>query len=249
MESVPEAADQAALSFDAVSYSYGDAAILQKVSLIIHRREFVGIIGPNGGGKTTLLKLAMGLLTPSQGCIRLFGIAPKDAILKVGYVPQAVHFDRQFPISVEELVLGGRLSQLPWYGRFSRSDRIAARRALERVGMLEYAHRPLSALSGGQAQRALFARALATPKLELLLLDEPTTNIDSKGEEDIYALLQQLRNEVTMVMVTHNLQTAISYFDRVICVHRHVAALSPEQVCEHFALGLYHSPLTGALDI
>lgn len=224
-------------------FSYNGMPVLENVSMQIKKNEFVGLIGPNGGGKTTLLKLAMGFLKPQKGTISLFGLPPQNSLLKIGYVPQVMHFDRQFPLTVLELVLGGRLSKLPWYGIFSKKEKNAAMEALERVGLENFSAEAFSSLSGGQAQRALIARALATPNLELLILDEPTANIDAEGEEQIYLLLKSLHSTITIMMVTHDLQASLSYFNRVFCVHRQVEALAAEHVCEHYALGLYHSPL------
>lgn len=237
--------DEIVLQFNAVCFGYADMPVLDAVSFGIRRHEFIGMIGPNGGGKTTLLKLAMGFIKPQVGEITLFGKKPCESLLKIGYVPQVMQFDRQFPITVEDLVLAGRLSRLPWYGRFDKSDKAAARDAIDRLGLKNLYDTPFSALSGGQAQRALIARALATPQLQLLILDEPTANIDAQGEEEIFSLLKSLRDQMTIIMVTHDLQAALSCFDRVLCVHRHVSTLAPQQVCEHFALGLYHAPLVG----
>ncbi len=225
-----------------VCFSYQDALVLKNISFDIKEGEFVGVIGPNGGGKTTLLKLIMGFLKPQTGKISIFGESPRTARQQISYVPQSLRFDKQFPISVLELVLGGRLSRLPWYGKFNRADKEAAVAALERVGMEDFQHRSFGNLSGGQAQRALIARALASePKL--LLLDEPTASVDSQAEADIYGILKKLQGEITILMVTHNLQAAIELVEKVICVQQTAAVINPQQICEHFALGLYHAPL------
>lgn len=225
-----------------VSFSYEEMPILEKISFTINPNEFVAIIGPNGGGKTTLLRLLMGFLQPTFGTISLFGHSPRQQERLIAYVPQTLRFDRQFPISVFELVLSGRLSHLPWYGWYRQHDKKLALAALERVGLADFSHAPFGTLSGGQTQRALIARALASdPKL--LLLDEPTANVDSQAEHDIYELLATLRHQMTIVMVTHDLTAAIERVDRVLCIHRNVVALQPEQVCEHYAMGLYHPPL------
>lgn len=225
-----------------VNFSYPNADVLRDVSFHVEQGEFIGIIGPNGGGKTTLLKLIMGFLKPTSGKIDVFGLPPAAALPQLAYVPQGLHFDRQFPISVMELVLSGRLSRLPWYGVYSDQDRKAAQEALEKVGMLEFRDHPFGNLSGGQAQRALIARALVSePKL--LLLDEPTASVDSQAEALIYSILKQLRGSMTILMVTHDLRAAIDIVERVLCVQGGVLSLLPQEVCEHFALGLYHTPL------
>jgi zinc transport system ATP-binding protein len=153
-----------------------------------------------------------------------------------------LRFDKQFPISVMELVLQGRLSRLPWYGFYSTQDKKAAEEALERVGMAHLADRPFGSLSGGQAQRVLIARALASAP-RLLLLDEPTASVDARAEAEIYSILRGLQGEITILMVTHNLQAAIELVDSVICIQQTAQMLDPKQVCEHYAMGLYHSPL------
>jgi zinc transport system ATP-binding protein len=235
---------QTIVSLEDVSFSYGTIDILQNITLAIQEGEFIGLIGPNGGGKTTLLKLIMGLLKPHKGAIKLFHENLRQALLQIGYVPQVMQFDRLFPITVEELVLGGRLSRLPWHGFFKKEDKLAVYRALEQVNLAKYYNEPFSALSGGEAQRALIARALATPNLKLLILDEPTAHVDAVAEEEIFSLLKTLHRSITIIMVTHDLQAALSCFDKVVCVHRQAAFLDPGQVCEHYALGLYHAPLS-----
>lgn len=223
-------------------FDYGPTEVLKDVSFEISQGEFLGIIGPNGGGKTTLLRLLMGFLKPSKGTVLIDGADPQVKRNKIAYVPQSLRFDRQFPISVNELVLSGRLSTLPWYGRYSKQQREIARHALTLVGIEDLGNRAFGELSGGQMQRALIARALASEP-EILFLDEPTASVDARAEEEIYRLLKSLSPKITIVMVTHDLKAAIELVDRVLCVQRTVVSLEPSQVCEHFALGLYHPPL------
>lgn len=225
-----------------VSFAYQEAAILKNISFQVSQGEFIGIIGPNGGGKTTLLKLMMGFLEPAEGTILLLGCQPSHTQTQLAYVPQVLRYDKQFPISVFELVLTGRLSMLPWYGSYSSQDKQAAINALERVGLVDLKNASFGTLSGGQAQRALIARALVSdPKI--LFLDEPTASVDPQAEADIYALLKGLQNSMTILMVTHDLNAAIGQVSRVFCVQRQLISLQPEEVCEHFAMGLYHTPL------
>ncbi len=230
------------IAFDAVDFGYGKLPVIKGGTFSIEAGEFVGLIGPNGGGKTTLLKLLMGLLEPTAGKITLFGERPHKVIRKIGYVPQSLPFDRRFPISTLELVLGGRLAYTPWYGRYGRANKEAAKGALEQVQLTDKASAPVSSLSGGELQRALIARALSSHP-DLLLLDEATAHVDHPTQTLIYNLLSHLAGKTTIVMVTHDLETAIHRVDRIVCVQREVQALSKEQVCEHFALGLYHPPL------
>lgn len=231
------------ISVQNVSFGYTkEEPVLQNVSFTVAKGECIGLIGPNGGGKTTLLRLIMGFLTPTHGRISLFGKSPKRHPNGIGYVPQSLRFDKYFPITVRELVLGGRLSQLPWWGRFSRKDTEHAEHALHKVGLEKLADRPFGTLSGGQMQRALIARALAQePKI--LLLDEPTASVDIQAEADIYSILDAIRSQLTILMVTHDIRAVIQHVQRVFCVQGKLAALNPKEVCEHFALGLYHFPL------
>lgn len=225
-----------------LSFGYQDTLVLEDVNFFVNKGEFIGIFGPNGGGKTTLLKLIMGFLEPTGGTLQIFGKPPRQSQQKISYVPQTLRFDRQFPISVLELVLGGRLSRLPWYGRYRQSDYDAALEALRQVDLVDMRYRAFGTLSGGQAQRALIARALVSQP-ELLLLDEPTASVDTQAETEIYKLLDSLKGKITILMVTHQLRTAVNQVQRVLCVKKNIISLKPEEVCEHFAIGLYHPPL------
>ncbi len=231
-----------AISASRLTFSYGNIPVLHGVNFAISEGETIGIIGPNGGGKTTLLKLIMGFLTPDAGEIRIFQRPQKQARELMAYVPQRLPFDKDFPISVMEVVLTGRLNRMPWYGAWSSEDKEAACAALEQVALSEWGSAPFGSLSGGQAQRVLIARALVS-KPRLLLLDEPTSSIDMQAQQDIYHLLQELRGTITILMVTHDLNTVIQRVDRVLCVQGQVLPLAPQEVCEHFAFGLYHPPL------
>ncbi len=223
-------------------FAYGTAPVLSHVSFEILEGQFVGIIGPNGGGKTTLLKLLMGFLKPDSGSLTIFGKDPANARNDIAYVPQRLPFDKLFPISVFEVVLTGRLSHLPWYGAYSTRDKQLAMEALEAVELTSFAHAAFGSLSGGQAQRVLIARALVSqPKL--LLLDEPTSSVDVEAQAEIYKLLAKLRGNMTLAMVTHDLQTVIERVDRILCVQGAAIPLKPEEVCQHFTVGLYHTPL------
>ncbi|MCB1113024.1 MAG: ABC transporter ATP-binding protein [Chlamydiales bacterium] len=233
---------KAIVQFDSVGFHYGEVAALRNVSFSVDPGEFIGIIGPNGGGKTTLLRLIMGFLEPDAGKITIFGKTPAKAKKDIAYVPQNLRFDRQFPISVLEMVLSGRLSRLSWLGTYSKEDYLAAEKALDRVGLSDFADRAVGSLSGGQIQRALIARALASePKL--LILDEPTANVDPEAEEHIYNILDELHKDMTIIMVTHDLRASIERVERVLLVQGTVTALKAKEVCEHFAIGLYHVPL------
>lgn len=223
-------------------FSYEDQDVLEDISFEVKEGEFIGIIGPNGGGKSTLLKLILGFLEPSSGALKVFGKDPATIRKQMAYVPQNCRFDRHFPISTLELVLMGRLSHLPFWGVYRREDVLKAEDALDAVGLKHLKNKSFGTLSGGQQQRVLIARAIVQePKI--LLLDEPTANVDNQAEKDILNLLMELKGKMTILTVTHDLQTTIHRVDRVFCVQHTLIPYTPEEVCEHYALGLYHPPL------
>lgn len=224
-----------------VSFAYQNQKILENVTFSLGDGEFMGIFGPNGGGKTTLLKLVMGFLKPCCGIIEITGKPPKEAQPLLAYVPQSLRFDRQFPITVKEVVLSGRLSNLPWYGRYTQEDEEAALKMIDKLKLTHLKHQAFGDLSGGQAQRTLIARALVShPKI--LLLDEPTASVDAEAETEIYRILNGLKGTMTIIMITHHLRTAVKQVERVLCVNKTVEDLRPQDVCGHFAMGLYHPP-------
>ncbi len=199
------------------------------------------MVGPNGGGKTTLVKLILGLLEPQSGEIRVFGRPPRCARLRMGYMPQHVQHDPQFPATVMDIVLMGRLGApgvrglLGWY---SRDDRRAAFETLRQLDMEGFARRPLAALSGGQRQRVLIARALCSQP-ELLLLDEPTANIDSLVEARLFELLREINRRMTVVLVSHDLGFVANIAENVICVNRRVVVHPTSQLTGELIREIY----------
>jgi len=202
-----------------LSFSYDGAPVLEGVSLAIDEREFVCVVGPNGGGKTTLLKLILGLLVPKAGTVRVFGFPPQRARHRIGYVPQYVQHDVQFPARVLDVVLMGRVDRARWAGGYRKADREAAERTLETIGLAALNKRSFAALSGGQRQRVLIARALVTEP-DLLLLDEPTAHVDAAGELVMHNLLRELNQRLTILMVTHDLSFVSADVKSVACVNR-----------------------------
>ena len=224
------------LSVENLSYSYDKGVpILENLSFSVKKGQFIGIFGPNGGGKTTLLKLLLGLIKPLSGTVSILDSS------HIGYVPQVRRYDRQFPISVLEVVLQGCLSTHKW-GSFSRVAKDKAIDALKKVGMEGKANVAFGTLSGGQIQRTLIARALASNP-EILLLDEATVGIDPEALNEIFRFLISLRGKITILLVTHELQAIAKEMDRLFCINKQLSTYSPEEVCEHFAMGLYHPPL------
>ena len=210
-----------AVVFEGVSFTYDGPPAIDDVTLTIPQRDFVCAVGPNGGGKTTFLKLILGLIHPNRGCVRVLGEPPEKARCRIGYMPQNAQLDPRFPVSVLDVVLMGRLGHTRIAGPYRRSDRQVAMRALQDVNLAEFAGRPFSALSSGQRQRVLIARALACEP-ELLLLDEPTANLDPTVQEDLYVLLRDLNQRLTILMVSHDIGFVSVYFRTVVCVNRSV---------------------------
>lgn len=231
------------LSAQDLAFSYDKRyPVLEEISFTVNQGQFVGIFGPNGGGKTTLLMLLLGLLAPSRGDLKILGTTPEEASSKIGYVPQVRRFDRQFPISVLEVVLQGCLAKHRGFGNFSGEAKRQAIACLEKVGLADKARAPFGTLSGGQIQRTLIARALVSEP-ELLLLDEATVGVDPEALSEIFKFLIGLKGKITILMVTHDLQAIAKEMDQLFCINRQLTPYSPEQVCEHFALGLYHPKL------
>lgn len=209
------------ITLDNLCFAYDEQEVLHKVSFSVERNSFIGIVGPNGGGKTTLMRLMLGLEKPTGGTVKVFGTTPEQARDKIGYVMQHLHYDSSFPVTVLDVALMGRAHKRKW-GRYTKADKAHATHALEQVEMADYRNRPFTALSGGQRQRVLIAQALAREP-ELLLLDEPTANIDREGEETIHQLLYGLANHKTVISVSHNINTVLNCVSHVLCVNKAVA--------------------------
>jgi zinc transport system ATP-binding protein len=229
-----------AIDIAGLRFSYGDAPVLEDVCLKVEHGEFLGLVGPNAGGKSTLLKLILGLLLPQSGRISVLGAPPRETRGRLGYVPQHPTFPRDFPISVEHTVLMGRLGLGPSLGWYRPADREAARRALEEVDALGLKSRRIGTLSGGQLQRVLLARALAGDP-EILILDEPTANIDQRMESDIFDLLDGLKARLTILVVSHDIAFISGYVDRVACLNRTLICHGTEAV----DAGLIHRLYSG----
>jgi zinc transport system ATP-binding protein len=209
------------IDFQGVSAGYEDAPILEDVTLSVEAGEFVSVIGPNGGGKTTLLRVLLGELPPWTGDVRVFGHAPGEVRNRIGYTPQHARYDPAFPITVLEVVLMGRLGRFKGF-RYARVDRDAAQAALSEVGLADKYRQPFHALSGGERQRILIARALASEP-DLLLLDEPTSNVDAVAGDQLTTLLKTLNERMTIVLVSHDLGFVSAMVDTVFCVNRSVS--------------------------
>jgi zinc transport system ATP-binding protein len=213
-----------AVKFDSVSFSYGDVQVLENASFHIHRGEFVAMVGPNGSGKTTVLKLLFDLEAPSAGTIELFGavcgraVSRKKRERNLAYVPQQPPADQMFPITVRDIVRMGLLRPAKGYPQEKATDRKSEIiEAMEQTGIADLASRPYRSLSGGQRRRALVARALVS-KPDLLVLDEPTANMDAESETRLYETLGIHKGKTTILIVTHDTEFVTALTDRVLCL-------------------------------
>jgi len=222
-------------------FSYSDSEVLHNVSFRVEPGDLVAMVGPNGGGKTTLLLLLLGILQPRWGKVRIFSHPPALVRSRIGYVPQQLHFDPRFPLTTLDVVLSGRVDKHS-LGPYRSRDRARSREALDRVGMADLAERSFARLSGGERQRVLVARALAGEP-DLLLLDEPTANVDPQGSHLLHELFQELRREMTVLFVSHNVNVVSRHVNKIICVNR-TAALHPiEEIISEAFTGAYGGEL------
>ncbi len=211
------------IELENVCFTYTNEEVIKDVSLVIHKGDYLGIVGPNGGGKTTLLKLMLGLLRPYDGRISLFSteISVFKQWPRIGYVPQKTVFATNFPITVEEVVAMGRYGKRGLFHFSTKEDKIKTHKALDQVDMLEYKDRQISELSGGQQQRVFIARALATEP-EIIFLDEPTVGVDVKTQKQFYQLLRKLNKELnlTLVLVSHELDVVAHEATELVYINR-----------------------------
>ena len=222
------------ISLKDVSVGYDDRQkVLDHVNLDILPNDFIGVIGPNGGGKTTLVKTILKAL-PYSGEVQYSPVIGSDGYRAIGYLPQVSDIDKSFPISVCEVVLSGLQARKRLFGRYSAADKAKALQLLDLCGIESIARRPIGELSGGQLQRTLLCRALISdPKV--LILDEPANFGDNKFEKELYAILRQLNDRMAIIMVSHDLGTITSHVKSIVCVNRHVHrhnsnVITPEQL-------------------
>lgn len=228
------------ISLKNVSVQYESTTALEDVSLDIYPDDFLGIIGPNGGGKTTLVKAILGN-TPHSGRVLYAPTLSERGHRLIGYLPQQSEFDRSFPVSVIEVVMSGLQAEKGLLKRYTASDRKRAMELLEMAGVADIAERQISEISGGQMQRALLCRAvILEPKL--LILDEPTNFVDNQFENELYTLLKQLNERMAIVMVSHDIGTITSVVKSIVCVnrtvHRHNSNIITAEQLEN-----YHCPI------
>ena len=220
-----------AVLLEDVSFSYVPSQpVLSDVNLVVQRGEFIAVAGPNGGGKTTLVRLLLGLERPTAGTVRLFGepVSAFSRRAELGYLPQRARLGVEAPATVREVVAAGRLARAGLFGPLRRADRAVVDEAIERVGLTSLAGRRLTTLSGGQQQRAYIAKALAGGP-SLLVLDEPTTGVDVEAQEALAALLDRLHRElaVTVIYVSHEFGAVERFVQRLLLVRGGIAFDGP----------------------
>jgi len=232
-----------AIDLTDITVRFNETIALKRINLSIEEGTFLAIIGPNGGGKTTLLKVILGLTKPDEGEVKVFNKSPGKAKGKLGYVPQYSNFDPEFPINVEEVVQMGRLGNSGIRSKISDEDRKIIKESLKKVEMWELKDRQLSELSGGQKQRTLIARALAT-KPKMLILDEPTTNVDENVKNNVHDLLNQLSEEgKTILISTHDTGVICSNIDSIACLNKNLVCHTRDEVTKEQLHETYGAPV------
>ncbi|SER79015.1 zinc transport system ATP-binding protein [Gracilibacillus ureilyticus] len=211
------------VNMENVSFHYGNRQALSKINFQINEGDFIGLVGPNGGGKTTLIKLILGLEKPSAGNLTLFGVPAQKYKQKsnIGYVSQKANtFNRGFPATVTEVVAMGLTAKLGYFKRVSKQVKVKVEEAIEQVGMSAYKNENIGNLSGGQQQRIFIARALVS-KPKLLILDEPTVGVDAENVEKFFDLLHDLNKQnITLLLVTHDIGTMTHHASQVVCLNK-----------------------------
>jgi len=230
------------LRLENVSVSYGSHAVLDSINLAVGEHDFLGIIGPNGGGKSTLLKTILGLVRPDSGIITVLGNPPEKSRSRIGYVPQYSNYDHSFPVSVQEVVMMGRYNRTGLLKYYDKKDKQAVQDVLQKVGMLDNASTQIGQLSGGQQQRVFIARALVSEP-QLLLLDEPTASVDSAMQTEFYELLEQLKKEMTIIMVSHDIGAVSVFVDKIACLNQQLFYHGSSEITPEILEATYKCPV------
>lgn len=235
--------DHTAIEIENLSVSYGGFKALDRVSLKVGERDYLAVMGPNGGGKSTLLKSILGLVPTDKGEIRIFGESPRKNRHRIGYVPQFSLVDKDFPITVMEVVLTGRQKRgLTPFFRYREVDYLDAREKMARVGIEGFGGRRISELSGGEFQKMLIARALMTNP-GILLLDEPTASVDARSSQEIYELLGELNRDMAILLVTHNVMAISTHVKELACLNERLVYHGDPELSEEVVNSLYGCPV------
>ena len=231
------------IQLEHVSFRYRNQWILDNVDFVVREREFVALVGPNGGGKSTLVKAILGLVSPQKGQISVFGKTPLKSRKNIGYVPQFIHFNREFPASVFDVVSFAMIGNFPTFSKTKKQQQNdAIHKALEQTELTDLKHAQINELSGGQVQRVLLARAIAnSPKA--LILDEPTANIDMHIEKNVFDLLKVLAEKMAIIVVSHDVGFISDYVSRVACLNNKLHWHTPQSVDGNVIQSLYDQPV------
>lgn len=206
------------IELENITAGYGNKTVLRNVSLTVWKNDFLGIIGPNGGGKTTLLKVILGLLAPFSGSISFYQDGKRVPSLKIGYLPQLNNIDKKFPISVREVVTSGLAAQKPLFRPFNAAQKERVEEVIRKMGLEELAGRAIGELSGGQLQRVLLGRSIVS-RPQVLILDEPNSYVDKRFESRFYKLLEEINRESAIILVSHDIGTVLAMVKNIACVN------------------------------
>lgn len=206
------------IELENITAGYGNKTVLRNVSLTVWKNDFLGIIGPNGGGKTTLLKVILGLLAPFSGSISFYQDGKRVSSLKIGYLPQLNNIDKKFPISVREVVTSGLAAQKPLFRPFNAAQKERVEEVIRKMGLEELAGRAIGELSGGQLQRVLLGRSIVS-RPQVLILDEPNSYVDKRFESRFYKLLEEINRESAIILVSHDIGTVLAMVKNIACVN------------------------------
>jgi zinc transport system ATP-binding protein len=221
---------------------YDEKIVLENINLVVKENDFLGIIGPNGGGKTTLLKVILGLIKPNRGDVKVFGGLVENNRALIGYVPQLSQFDTDFPATVLDVVMTGRLNQTRMFRRYNAEDKKIANKVIEEVNMSHLQHHAIGRLSGGERQRVFMARALASePKL--LLLDEPTANVDKNLDTKLWEFFNDLKKTTPIILVTHDISAVSIYVDKIACLNRRLHYQGTKEITPEALEDTYKCPV------
>lgn len=226
------------ISLSNISASYDNKCVLNEVNLKVYEKDFLGVIGPNGGGKTTLIKIILGLKKPTSGKVRFYNEGKEVDEITMGYLPQYSSIDKKFPISVYEVILSGLSKQKSIFYKYTAAQHKKVVETIERMGLEDVKERSIGELSGGQLQRALLGRALVSdPKV--IILDEPNTYIDKRFEAKLYSLLEEINKERAIILVSHDIGTVLQNVKSIACVNEELdyhpdTEIPVEWLEEHF---------------
>lgn len=229
------------LEIQSLSAGYEDDIVISNVNLTVKRNDFIGMIGPNGGGKTTLLKTILGLIKPASGSIKFYQDGKSVNQVLIGYLPQLSQIDKKFPITVIDVVLSGLMSRERLFSRYGKEQKSRAYQILEKMGICDLKKRPIGELSGGQLQRVFLSRAIISSPV-LLLLDEPSTYVDSKFENDFYEILNDLNKDMAILIVSHDVGTITWYVKTIACVNK-TLHYHPSNIITEQQLASYNCPI------